>query len=630
MYKKLILVSALASVLNCVAAEDGLVAPQNVRLSVNEQLKRVPTQNLIKDEFKKTKFLIKFKSVETVSIDPQNIRENGSRLSEYYSEISEPDVIDDKVLRSAEDKIKWASKESIASLHYLSANYKIEAKLVLTVIDKVVSAYLTEEEAEKIAHDDLIDWISPDEIVVASGFGNGGNSDQILTWGFEATNTSVMGSGGTAYVADLTLSNIAMADHPAMTRIHENQSFFLLDESFHPVYVTSIIGAKNNTQQARGISTGSIIHSSILTLSVGGFAEAVEAAYVHAEASGRFSPLNLSVNASNPADFGNHTANLHKWVSIASNRLMIAQSAGNHRGNACSYSYTPQGRLSASPVDGVMVVGAYNNNGSIAADWPDGIGVGFENRYGQWSGGSNSGACVDIWAPGKDIAVSSYLDQAYFSNPQYIELNGIYYNNNSTLLNKGYMIAAGGTSFAAPFVTGIAARLNLSNNIRPPQLESMLRATSSHTGGYDPTTGQAMMGVKYNSNALSYGIKYIKPSISVNQSQGVYLTDGKFDSIAWNAGSNNGEFIFNATPLKLVRFTPRGPGEDGVLNYKIQIMNSSNGAWSNIVSGSTNTYDRVPVTVEIPSGYQSYSSYKIVFNKPNGGWVALSEFETYQ
>ncbi|GEM_PF-4485831 len=627
MFKKLILVTAIASAFNCLAAEDVNKTLKNSQLSISEKVKKIGESDLIRDEAGKIKFLVKIKSTESVSINKNSIRKRNNKLASLISDLEEPSSVDNNLMRNYDDRSKWASKESLASLKYLNENYKIQADLVLSVIDNVVSAYMTEGQAAELASDDLIEWVNPDRVIAISGYADGGNSNQILTWGLEATNTSTMGGGGVAYVADLTLSNIAMSDHAAMTRIYENQSYFDLASSYHPVYVTSIIGAKDNSQQARGISTGPIVHVSLLTQSESAIAAALEAAYVHADANNRFAPLNLSANS--PNEFYDFNSNLHKWMSIASNRLMIAQSAGNNERNACDYAYLPQGSASASPVDGVMVVGAYDREGKRASFWPDGYGA-KETIDGQWVGGSNAGACVDIWAPGKDIAVSTYADQAYFKNFPYTVINNIPFYDYNNVLNRGIMMAAGGTSFSAPFVTGVAARINTSNNIRPPQLESMLRATAAHTGSYDPNTGQAMMGVKYNSSASLYGINYAIPGMSLSSAVVAALTDGKYESIAWNSGSNNGEFTFASSPLKVVRFTPRGPGDDGTLNYQIQVINATTGAWTNILTASITTYDRVPVTVEIPAAYQSSNNYRIVFNKPNGGWIALSEFETYK
>lgn len=628
MFKKLIIASLISSAMNTFAAESDLTFDNNTKLSISDYIKKVPVDNIIQDKSGKIKFLIRFKSVDSVT-NKQLEKATATPFQEFYnaSEENEPDYrIIESDLRMAESQKNWAPTDSKASLKYLQKIYDIESEIVLSVIDKVVSAYLTEEQAEKLAADISIEWVRPDEKMVASGWTDGWTSQQINTWGLSATNTTSSGGGGVAYVADLTLSNIPMADHPNITRIHENQSYLDPFDAYHPVYVTSIIGAANNTTQARGISNGGIVHASILTISVSHFAAALQAAYLHAEASNRFAPLNFSVNSGDTA-FSNHAESLHKWINIASNRFLVSQSAGNHNADACSYAYKPQGLNSSSPIDGIMVVGAFDKNGARATDWPDGVGTALDNGW--YLGASNFGPCVDIWAPGKDIAVSSYPDQTYFKNYPKVELNSVEYYSNAMVLSHGYMMAAGGTSFAAPFVTGIAARLSNNNTVRPPQMETMLRATSSSTGYTDPSTGLPIMGVKYNSSAAVSGIKYSPPATSLTAVQNQLLSDGKFETIAWNAGSNVGSFTFNSSPLRVVRFTPRGPGDDGVLNYSIQASSPSAG-WITVNSGSVFTYDRVPVTLQIPLAYQQYNFYRINLTKPNGGWIALSEFETYK
>ncbi len=99
-----------------------------------------------------------------------------------------------------------------------------------------------------------------------------------------------------------------------------------------------------------------------------------------------------------------------------------------------SESAVLRGAVDYAAQQGVMVIAAAGNNGSANVLYPAAydnvIAVGAIDPNLQRSGFSNYGAGVDLWSPGRDIL--------------------------ATDLNGGYRLMSG-TSFAAPYVTGVAA-----------------------------------------------------------------------------------------------------------------------------------------------------------------------------
>lgn len=148
---------------------------------------------------------------------------------------------------------------------------------------------------------------------------------------------------------------------------------------------------------------------------------------------------------------------------------VVVQSAGNHGWNACKFSFDQP-----SDSDGILVVGAIDSNGQAArtlnrhggnepsfnscpAEVPSSQGyfpgnnafINPPNLSGS-EPGTNYGTCVDVWAPGSDVPV-------------------LWKGESAPVRNSG-------TSYAAPHVAGIAARLIDSMGLTTPaQVEAEIR-----------------------------------------------------------------------------------------------------------------------------------------------------------
>lgn len=171
---------------------------------------------------------------------------------------------------------------------------------------------------------------------------------------------------------------------------------------------------------------------------------------------------------------------------------LFVQSAGNVSIDTCSsigafswngYSYAyystpafkPNGSSNAAdPNDGVIVVGALNSGGAAASTFTPSNPANIASHF----GGTNTGNCVDLWAPGD--ANNSIWGQADGPTRQ-----SIFYTDSQSATCE-YQVCGpdgqsgwarvSGTSMAAPHVAAAAAYLADALGIETPQaLESWLR-----------------------------------------------------------------------------------------------------------------------------------------------------------
>ena len=151
----------------------------------------------------------------------------------------------------------------------------------------------------------------------------------------------------------------------------------------------------------------------------------------------------------------------------------IAQSAGNQNNDyTCtrllntSSHYLTQFATPGTPVvadawDGIMVVGAVDRFENLAQPFP-------ATTYTSYEAGSNSGNCVDVFAPGKEI----YSTWGATSG--------------NTLVGGSYtgITSISGTSMAAPHVAAAAAYYaDTYGLISPGAIEQMIRQNLQWFGG---------------------------------------------------------------------------------------------------------------------------------------------------
>lgn len=159
----------------------------------------------------------------------------------------------------------------------------------------------------------------------------------------------------------------------------------------------------------------------------------------------------------------------------------VAQSAGNNISNACTYSYA-----NTSTSDGIMVVGGVQASGGPVTNLNGGYNT---PTYTAYEPGSNWGSCVEVWAPSQ-VIWGAWGPNSYDPNDDTTwQLDNVTYQNYA---------AVGGTSFAAPHITALAAYLTVTQGLgSPSQIEAAVRNTFYNYAGYvDPGTGATIyMGI---------------------------------------------------------------------------------------------------------------------------------------
>jgi hypothetical protein len=172
-------------------------------------------------------------------------------------------------------------------------------------------------------------------------------------------------------------------------------------------------------------------------------------------------PAVVSMSVNGNRDIADPNSALSKAVQklITDRGILVVESAGNYKTDACTWSLA---------VSDALIVGGLSEDDAI---WQRDRGDPGYSLYCGKDCGSNTGSCVDIWAPAAHIvsAWESYNGQA--KSP---------YNT----------CRLSGTSFAAPLVAGAAALWLQSNSkATPAQLTDALLAAAT----VEPTTSNKML-----------------------------------------------------------------------------------------------------------------------------------------
>ncbi len=369
--------------------------------------------------------------------------------------------------------------EVIQAVQQLERAHRISAAVVLSRSTQAFAAMLTPAEVERLRRDPGVAAVDPEGVIAFSSDAHSVWLEQpvgteVKSWGKQAVGGRDGNGGGLqVYVVDSGIEdhsdlniarwvNAVSPNNPAHARL----------PSCHPhgTHVAGIIGAKKGGGGVRGVAPGvPLISVSVLdpaTIGNGCLPNAahpsnVAAAleWVRSDLVMRKHPVpavvNLSLNGYSSPGQVVHGAIKHLSTPVDTDGYLgalVVQSAGNQYTSACSWAYTP-----TSGSDGVIVVGAINDHGQPVRAL-QGF-HGFQNMpEASNEPGSNYGPCVEMWAPGAAI-------------------RSTWRGNDRRLM--------GGTSMAAPHVTGLAAAM--ASGPRSVQIEAQVVATLQALGTNDQT-----------------------------------------------------------------------------------------------------------------------------------------------
>jgi len=441
-------------------------------------------------------------------------------------------------------------------------------------------------------------------------------NSEIIPWGKQAINAddSITVANNNFYIVD------APYDSPALSR---EFNFTLSAQAHptpgfdHPASVLSLAVAKANFSRIRGINPGQpIVHFGVESnwgvIDTENLFFNIATAANFAEQLDQFSTLNLSISGtadSSENNIFNHNSLIGRVIKRASGRLMVAQAAGNFNKNACLQAFNYNGS-SADPMDGILVVGGTDRNGSRYPRTPN------TNFNYATEDASNYGPCVEVWAPGSEM---------------------------TTTLADGTIGSYTGTSFAAPLVAAIAARYGDATT-RPIERETYIRKALQATGKYDevPGFGLPIMQVRYvDPSTFSIPKRLpITAAYSITSTANLNaLFDQKFyDGVFWNAGSNWGSIVLDLGSIRElsgVRMMMRSSAQNGEpINFAVHGGNSISVTAPGVGQIPANPiaywtfydqYDLTPFYISLSGNYR----YVMIEAENFGSWLAYSEVEVY-
>ncbi|RYE41960.1 MAG: hypothetical protein EOP24_34650 [Hyphomicrobiales bacterium] len=518
------------------------------------------------------------------------------------------------------------------AVEQLAQRYSITVESITSAVAQSFDASLTLEQVEALKNDFGVSGVQelgnlPSVYSGTSTTNDTFSGNEVTTWAKQYVNANQPVSvANPLFLIDGGLEYYGQYDINIISQTNAGGSSGAMDHAGH---VAGLIGARINGSGAVGINPGQPIKLFGMNY-LADVINALDQAVRNAENSDQFAVANVSLN-NNPADTANrfdHSGNRGRALRAASNRLFITQSAGNFNTDACTFAYSyPSSAGKAYRVnDGIMVVGGVNRAGARYTDTyndfggtsQDGSGApltfpGPSNRI-KLEGGSNSGACVEAWAPAHEITSVVYN---FTGGP-----------NHTRVLT--------GTSFAAPIVAAIASRYG-SISTRPIEREAYIRNSLTSTGNY--ASGLPINVVKYTSPSahdIPKRLNIATSSSPTNSNNLHVLYDGKFfePTGIWEANSNNGSIMFDLGAVKTVvgiRITVKTvlapmEFENYPMGFAIGVGNDPSGIVETAYHTEPSQADNVPVYIDIPTVGARF----VRLNASNQHWpLGFSEVEIY-
>ena len=531
-------------------------------------------------------------------------------------------------IENAKDVKGWHLPKARKLVKLLEKEYGFNAINMTSYIFSSVVAALTPKLVDRIRIDPRVEKLIPVyeglDFASAPPWSDIVSGSETISWGKTAIETNdTMTSSTTMYVIDGGVIN-----HPdlnltiAPINTYDANTGQGSTNPLHATHVSGIIGARINNTYTRGVNP----NQSIISVHSGGdtstMNSAIDWVFAHAEQNNVYGVANMSISHKGDLKIWAHTNEGGRAIRSTSNRVLFVQAAGNIKKDACNYSfattYNNNQSLSANPVDGIVVVGGLNTTG--AQQWP------FSQSNAPYpyntipqEDGSNYGSCVEMWAPSNNI-LSSFPN---LSPP--------------ISWGTGYL---SGTSMAAPFVAGLAARFG-STNATPVQREYHLR---SRLSGY-PDAGWLyadLSGIAIKMPQLNKVPAYTTPNrltpVGITASSTLSGTfpsatqDGKYaTTTSWNAGSPIGWIEFDLGSIKTIRAIRMSPEQSltGLTTHNVYVGNTP-APTTLRVSINELTDNKAPIARKFPDNGTVQGRYVRISSDTTGSsWLAWREVETY-
>jgi serine protease len=324
---------------------------------------------------------------------------------------------------------EYLDRGVVGAVQSLERRIQFQATHVYSHAVRGFAAELTAAQIDQLENNSLVKSVEPDGVMSIIA--------QTLPWGIKrigADVSSTLAGDGSGAVTNVNVYIIdtGVAGHSELNKVgHVNFAGGQNDDCHgHGTHVAGTVAARDNTIDVVGIAPGAPLTGvKVLGCSGSGSTSGVIKGvdWVRTKAV-KPAVANLSLSG------GANTLLDDAVKNLANSGVLVSVAAGNSGANACNYS---PARAGAGTNNGVVTTAATDINNSETS----------------WS---NSGNCVDIWAPG---------------------------NNILSTRKGGGTTTMSGTSMAAPHVGGGGA-LYLSNNrtASAVEVEAALKNAATPTG----------------------------------------------------------------------------------------------------------------------------------------------------